>query len=61
MYAIRSYYAYEAMKASFEQDRLEAQGLLIPVDIRLSEREAGFKILVFLLPFPKLHKRNNFV
>jgi len=40
MHAAHERIAYEAMKDQFAVDRLEPQSLLVPVDLRLAEREA---------------------
>jgi len=40
MHAAHERIAYEGMKAQFGVDRLETQSLLVPVDLRLAEREA---------------------
>jgi DNA mismatch repair protein MutL len=40
MHAAHERITYEAMKAEFAQERLRPQGLLVPVDLKVAEREA---------------------
>ena len=40
MHAAHERITYEAMKTEFKGDRLAAQNLLVPIDLKLSEREA---------------------